>query len=137
VDVIPRLDRAFDGLERGDLDAFVAETAAHTDPECIFRSGIGSEVGGGVYVGVEGIREWFGDLLTSTSERRWENRCFETYGDDVLVFLADFSLTGVASGAAVTGQTGAVFYFENGLCRRIVSFMSHAEARAEAEAHVA
>ena len=136
-ELIPRLDRAFDALERGDLEAFVAEVQPRTHPDCVFHSGIGSVVGGEVYQGVEGIRDWFDDLLASTSERRWENRRYEPYGDDVLVFLADFSLTGVASGAPVAGETGAVYSFADGLCVRIVSFTSHAEARAEAEALVA
>ena len=134
---IPLFDQAFDALERGDLDTFTELSRTQTHPECEFHSGIGSVVGGGAYTGIEGIRSWFGDLLESTSERRWRNRRIETHGDRVLVCLADFEFTGVASGVPVAGETGAVFEFEDRRCVRITSFTSHAEARDLAEARVA
>ena len=130
-------DRAFDALERGDLVGFGEVTADRTDPECEFRSGIGSVVGGGSYKGVEGIRSWFGDLIESTSERHWRNRRYETHGENVLVFLADFEFIGAASEVPVTSETGAVFEYRDRLVVRINSFMSHAETREFAEARVA
>jgi ketosteroid isomerase-like protein len=128
-ELIPEFDRAFDALERGDLDEITNLTGRLAHPECEFHSGIGSAVGGGTYTGVEGIRSWFGDLIATTSERRWGNRRYETHGDEVMVFLADFEFTGVSSGAALTSGNGAVFEFEDGLCVRIQSFMSHDETR--------
>jgi ketosteroid isomerase-like protein len=133
----PRFDQAFDALERGDLDGFTATTRQLIDSECEFRSGIGSVVGGGAYKGMEGIREWFGDLIQSTSTRQWRNRSYEVHGEGILVFVADFEFTGVASGATVENETGAVLEFEDRLCIRVNSFMSHAEAREFAEARVA
>jgi ketosteroid isomerase-like protein len=136
-DRIPLLNRCWDALEAGDLDGFMELVRTQTHPDCEFHSGIGSMVGGGTYKGPEGIRSWFSDLLATTSERRWENRRYETFGDDVLIFLADLTFVGAASGAEVVGQTGAVAEFENGLCVRMDSFMSHDEAREFAEARVA
>jgi ketosteroid isomerase-like protein len=133
-EVIPRLDAGFDALERGDLDEFDQLISEHIHPDCEFRSGIGSVVGGGAYKGHAEIRGWFADLLATTSDRRWRNRRYEEFGDSVLVFLADFSFTGVASGAPVSSENGAVFEWENGLCVRMTSFMSHAEALQAAEA---
>ena len=136
-ELIPQFDAAFDALERGDLDGFTEVTRDLTHPGCRFHSGIGSVVGGGRYEGVEGIRSWFGDLIATTSERHWRNRRYETHGDRIVVFLADFEFTGAASGALVTSETGAVFEYEDGLVARITSFMSVDEARRFAEARVA
>jgi ketosteroid isomerase-like protein len=136
-DQIPQFDRGFDALEQGDLDAFMEVTRRLADPECELHSGIGSAVGGGSYQGVEAIRGWFGDLIESTSERHWRNRRYETRGDTLLLFLADFEFIGAASGARVQDKNGAVFEFQDGLCVRMNSFMSHAEAREFAEARVA
>jgi hypothetical protein len=135
--MVPKLDAAFDALERGDLDAFVGISGPLTHPECRFHSGIGSVVGGGSFEGTEGIREWFGDIIGTTSERRWRNRHYETHRDRVLLFLADFEFTGAASGAQVTSETGAIFEFEDGLAVRITSFTSFDEAREFAEERVA
>jgi ketosteroid isomerase-like protein len=134
---IPMFDAAFDALERGNVEAFTEITRDQTHPECRFHSGIGSVVGGGEYQGVDGIRSWFQDFIATTSERHWRNRGYETYGDTMLVFLADLEFTGAGSGARVENETGAVFEYEDGLCVRINSFMSHAEARQFAEARVA
>jgi hypothetical protein len=134
---IPSLNRCWDALEAGDLDGFMDLVRDMTDPECEFRSGIGTMVGGGVYRGFDGIQSWFSDLLTTTSERRWENRHYEIHDDDLLVFFADLTFVGAGSGAEVKGQTGAVSEFRDGLCVRIDSFMSHDEARQCARARVA
>jgi ketosteroid isomerase-like protein len=131
------MNRAFDALERGDLDEFTELIRDQIHPDCEFRSGIGSVVGGGTYKGFEGVRGWFADVLATTSQRRWRNRQWEVVGDEVAVFLADLSFTGAASGATVSSETGAVSEWENGLCVRMTSFMSHDEAREFAQAHVA
>jgi ketosteroid isomerase-like protein len=132
-DLIPDYDAAFDALERGDLETFTELATDRIHPECQFHSGIGTMVGGGVYEGPEGIRGWFGDLIATTSERHWRNRRWEAYGDRVLLYLADLEFTGAGSGAPVTSETGAVAEFEDGLCVRMTSFMSHEEARRLAE----
>ncbi len=136
-DRIPLFDRGWDALERGDLEGFMEVAGGEIHPDCEFHSGIGSVVGGGVYVGLDGIRTWFGDLLATTSDRRWADRKYETHGDEVLVFLAQLSFTGAASGAPVAAETGAVAEYEDGLCVRINSFMSHDEAREFVRARVA
>jgi hypothetical protein len=136
-DSIPRFDAAFDALERGDLDAFSEITSSQTHSECEFHSGIGSVVGGSAYRGPDGIRSWFVDLIATTSERRWANRRYETEGDRLLLFLSNFEFIGAGSGAPIAGETAAVFEYEDGLCVRINSFTSWAEARDFAEAAVA
>jgi len=135
-ELIPRFDAAFDALESGDLDRFTELTDAQMHPECEFHSGIGSVVGGGSYRGIDGVRGWFGDLIATTSARHWRGRRYETHGDEVIVFLADFEFTGASSGAVVANETGAVFEYEDGLCVRINSFMSHDQAREFAKAKV-
>ena len=125
----PLYDRAWDALERGDLDGFTEVMQSEVHPDCVFRSGIGTVVGGGVYEGFDGVRTWFQDFLATTSERRWADREYEVHGDDVLIFLAKLSATGAASGAPVTTETGAVAQYQDGLCIRIDSFTSHDEAR--------
>jgi SnoaL-like protein len=136
-DRIPLLNRCWDALEAGDLEGFMELVRTQTHPDCEFHSGIGSMVGGGVYKGLDGIRSWFSDLLATTSERHWADREYEIHGDRMIVFLAHLSFTGVASGVPVTGETGAVAEFEDGLCVRMTSFTSHAEAREFAETRVA
>jgi hypothetical protein len=134
---IPLADEAFDALERGDLERFTELCGPWTHPQCQFHSGIGSAVGGSSYVGIEGIRSWFADLIATTSERRWKDRRYEPHGDQLLVFLAAFEFTGAGSGAPIAGETAAVFEYEDDLCVRITSFTSFAEARGFAEAAVA
>jgi hypothetical protein len=134
---IPIFNEAFDALERGDLDRWTALTAYQLDPGVEFHSGIGSVVGGGTYKGPDGIRDWFRDLIEITSERRWRNRQWDARGDELLLFLADFEIIGAASGARTTGETGAVAQYEDHLCTRMDSFMSHEDARRFAEARVA
>lgn len=133
-DLIPDLDHAFDALEQRDLDGFVGAAADHMDSSCVFRSGIGSVVGGGVYRGTDGIREWFADLLETAEGIRWTERRYEPVGENVLLFLAELEFTGTASRAPVKSEVGAVYEFQDNLCVRITSFTSHADAWAEAEA---
>ncbi len=134
---IPKLDRAWDSLEAGDLEAFMAMVRAEVHPEVEFRSGIGTVVGGGVYRGVEGVREWFSELLTISRDRRWSARRYETFGDDILVFFGRLDFVGATSAVPVSSETGAVFRYRDGRCVQIDSFMSHREAREFAEALVA
>ncbi len=132
-DLIPELDRALDSLERRDLDGFMHSATKHIDVDCEFTSGIGSVVGGGVYRGHQGIQDWFGELLETADELHWRERNYEAVGETVLLFLARLELTGAASQAPVSSEVGAVYEFEGGLCTKIVSYTSYAEARAAAE----
>jgi hypothetical protein len=136
-DLIPKLNRAWDSLEVGDLDGFMELVREEADPDVEFRSAIGSVVGGATYKGVDGIRSWFADYLASTSERRWADRNFETVGDDILLFEGRIEFTGAASGAPVTSESSAVFEYENGRCVRIDSFLSYDEGRRFAGSRVA
>ena len=55
-------------------------------------------------------------------------------GESKLLFFSELDFKGAASGARVVENPGTVFQFEDGLCVRIESFMSHDEAREYAEA---
>jgi SnoaL-like domain len=132
-EVIARFDPAFDALERGDVGGFIEIVRGLTAPDCVFQSGIGSAVGGGVYNGVEGLREWFDDLVAMTSERRWRNRRGEKHGENVGLFFADFEFTGAGSGVPVASETASVYELESELVVRIRSFTSFDEARRFAE----
>jgi ketosteroid isomerase-like protein len=136
-DVIAAFDPAFDALERGDVEGFIEVVRNLMAADCVFRSGIGSAVGGGTYDGVEGVREWFDDLVTTTSERRWRNRRSEKHGDNVAVFLADFEFTGAGSGVPVSSETASVYELEDDLVVRVTSFTSYDEARRFTESVVA
>ena len=133
----PKLDRAWDSLEAGDLDAFMDVVADEVSPDVEFSSGIGSVVGGGTYMGLAGIREWASELLTISRTLSWKERRYEAFGDDVLVFFARVDLIGAASEVPVSSENGVVSQYRNGRIVRIDSFMSHAEARDFAEARVA
>ena len=133
-DLIPDLDRAFDALERRELDAFISAAEDHMDPDCVFSSAIGSAVGGREFRGLDGIREWFAELLETADDIGYTSRHYEPVGDTVLLFLAQFRFTGTTSRAPVASEVGAVYEFERGACTRITSFTSHADARTRAEA---
>lgn len=133
-ELAPDLDRALDALERRDLDGFITPARKHLAPECEFTSGIGSVVGGGTYRGPDGIRDWFGDLLETSGELHYRDRHYATVGDSVLLLLAKLELTGAASEIPVGSEVGVVYEFGTELVTRIVSYTSHDEARAAAEA---
>jgi ketosteroid isomerase-like protein len=127
--VTAAFDPAFDALERGDVDGFIEIIRPLTAPDCVFTSGIGSAVGGGTYNGIEGLREWFNDLVAMTSERSWRNRRSEWRGEAVGTFFADFEFTGAGSGVPVSSETASVYELEDELVVRIRSFTSFDEAR--------
>jgi hypothetical protein len=133
-ELIPRFDTAFDALERGDVEAFVEISNEIADPRVEFHSAIGSAVGGGTYKGIDGIGSWFRDLLETAEQARYRERRYETIEDRILLMLATFEMTGVASKVPVSSEVGTVFEFEHGRCVRITSFTSHAEARELVEA---
>ena len=135
-ELTPKLDRAWDSLEAGDLDAFMEVVSDEVAPDVEFSSGIGTGVGGGTYKGVEGIREWFSEVLNISRARSWAERRYEAFGDDVLLFFSELELIGAASEVPVSNETGAVFQYRNGRVIRIDSFMSHREAQEFAEAIV-
>ena len=132
-ELTPTFDAAFDALEAGDLDEFDKHARPLLHPDCEFHSGLGSMVGGGIYRGPDGVKEWFGDLVENTSARRWPDRAYEFPHPDVLVFLSTLEIVGRASGVPVASETGAAFVFQEALCVRINSFTSFEEAREFAE----
>jgi ketosteroid isomerase-like protein len=127
---VEKLDSFLDSLEQGRVDVEIIGDFAHPDLE--FRSGIGSQLDGRIYRGREGIADWFTEM-SSMSELRYENRVYKPIGEEIVLFLGKSRLKGKGSGAEVASDVGVVYEFDDGLVRRVTSFMSHAEATALAE----
>ena len=128
------LNRGFDALEQRDIEGVMAIIEENVHPKVEFTSGIGSVLGGGAYRGIDGLRSWFTDLLDTVGDLRYKERRFEALDDEAFLFFAQFELTGGSSGIELSTEVGQLYELEDGLIRRGVSFMSHAEARAAAEA---
>jgi ketosteroid isomerase-like protein len=132
--LVADMNRGFDALEAGDLDGFMATVERIADPEVEFVSAIGSSFGGSSYKGQDGIRSWFGDLLDTSSKVTYSQREFRVLDDEAVLFLAQFTIEGRSSGAVVESEVGTVFELKEGHAHRIVSYTSHEEATAVAEA---
>lgn len=130
-EVMPRL---FDALERVDLEDAMAVVEETCHPDCELISGIGSEIDGRTYRGHDEVRAWIVDLLDFAAELTYADREARTIGDDALLFLARVEIKGRGSGAEVSQAMGTLFEYEDGLCRRAVTYRSQAEALAAAEA---
>jgi ketosteroid isomerase-like protein len=128
------LDRAFDALERGDLDGFMAIVSEHAHADCEFTSAIGTAMGGRAYRGLDEIRAWFADLLETIAQPRWIDRSYEAVSNDAFMFFARFEMKGASSGIDIDTEVGQLYELESGLVKRGTSFASHAQARAAAEA---
>jgi ketosteroid isomerase-like protein len=131
------IDRGFDLLERGDLDAFMEIVEANSHPDVEFSSAIGLAMSASVFQGFDGIRAWFTEFLESFHGRRWKNRRYEVVSDDLFLLFASFEAKGASSEVPIETEIGQVFELEDGKFKRGRSYSSHAEARTVAEALVA
>lgn len=110
-DVVELTERAFRALERGDVDAFVAQ--AH--PEIEFNSLL-AEADRRSFHGHEGVREWF-DLMQGTMGGiRIETESFEAldYPDTALVKM---KVMGEASGVEIAQVMWQVVHAPDGQAR--------------------
>jgi ketosteroid isomerase-like protein len=126
-------ERFLDELERGDVEAAIAAVVPFCHPEIRFTSAIGHELDGRTYVGTGGLREWFQEF-SDTFDVRYEDRRFQTSGDDVVVGLLTMKLRGKGSGAEVIREIGTVWELRDGLMVNCVTYASQGEALQAAEA---
>jgi hypothetical protein len=131
-EVIASLNAFFDCLEADDLDrAFeTLDPVVHSD--ATFTSAIGSEVEGRTFVGKDGARAWFADLLETMSVTYGDRR-FRTLDDRVILLLARNTLIGRASGVEVIHDIGVIWELDHGLIRSGRSYASQKQAVADAE----
>ena len=120
VEVVRRHYEAFD---RRQLDAAVEGW----DSQGEWIPAIAGAVEGKVYVGIDGFRAYFEELLDSFSEVRLENREFRDLDDRVLV-LYDLRVRGHDSGVAIDQPGGALYTFRSGRIVKGRSFLSRVEA---------
>ena len=122
------IGRLFDAVEQGDIEAVMAEVELVAGPDITATSLVGTAVEGRGYEGLEGIREWLGDMI-GAFDLDYGDRELREGPDGTLVFLANLSLTGKSSTAEV-GQELA-FVFEtgpDGKVTRVTTMGSHADA---------
>ena len=131
--LVKPLGRIFDALDRGDVDAVLVVVEEICHPEVELTSGIGSAVEGRTYTGFDGLREWFGDLV-GAFELSYNDREFREMNEDAVLFLSRLELRGRGSGASVIQELGTLFESKNGLVFRAVTYRSHRDAIAAAEA---
>ena len=134
--LIPELQGFFDAVEREDIEALEVVLDRNVHPDSEFTSQIGSELEGRTFLGPDGIREWFTDLI-ATMKLRYEDREFRTVGENAVLFLTTFSGKGRGSGADVSREIGVIWELEDGLVRRTISCPTQSEALAAAEALLA
>jgi ketosteroid isomerase-like protein len=132
-EVLERMPRFFDALERGDVDAGMALTEGIIHPEIEFDSAIGTQVEGQVFRGRDAVADWFRELVASF-DIRIEDRRFEAVGERVVLARYRFKGRGRGSGVELDEAVGVVWELEDGLVRRSRSFFSQDEALAAAEA---
>ena len=100
--------RGYDAMQRRDVD----ELLGYCDPEVEFVSLVG-EVEGRVYRGVEGIRQFFADLVDVWELWVPQPEHIDAAGDAVLA-TGTSRLRGVGSGLEMTVAWGQVFRFRDG-----------------------
>ena len=135
-ELVRHFNAGLDALERHDIEGFMAELEASLDPDIEFVSIIGSAVEGSPYLGPDGVKQWFNNLLGTTEHVRWTDRQTRVLDDRTILFLATFEIQGAASGAKVTTEVGTVFEIEEGRVRRAQTYGSHRDAAAAAESLV-
>ena len=114
---------AYEAWSSRDIDALLE--VVH--PESEARPILGANIGASVYLGRDGLREWFEDL-----HREWET--FETRvtgaeerGDRVLLTI-QVHARGRASGIEIDDELYHLVEFRDGLIARLEAFREHGSA---------
>src|SRR5436190_872647 len=115
--------RHYDAFGRRDLDAVIEEWDAQGE----WVPAIAGAVEGHVYLGMDGFRAYFEELLDSFAEVRLEHREFRDLGNRVLV-LYDLRIRGHGSGVPIDQPGGAIYTFRSGRIVKGTSFLSRGEA---------
>jgi ketosteroid isomerase-like protein len=115
--------RAYDALNRRDLDAFLALA----DPDVEVVSLI-AEAEGAVYHGHDGIREWWEQVVNSLGGIRFKEEAVRATSDKGL--LIELVVTGEAGGVEVEQRMWQAVEVRNGLALWWQAFRTEDEALA-------
>jgi ketosteroid isomerase-like protein len=116
------VERAIAAFNASDAEAF----AALTTPDFEWSPSM-SPVDGVVFMGAEGIRNYFGELRVAwDSFRVLPDACREQA--DAILVLGRLEGRGRGSGAVVESPLGMAFDFRGALISRIVGYLDHAAA---------
>jgi ketosteroid isomerase-like protein len=132
-EAVERVNGFLDGIERGDVEAAVGAAEPLVHPEMQFTSMIGSEVEGRTFIGLDGLREWFGDY-TETFEVLYEDRRITVLGNRAVLGLYTCRMKGRGSELEVSRPIGTVWELEDGLIIRAVTYPDQDDAVKAAEA---
>jgi len=116
-------ERAMDGFNRRDVDAFIQATTADFE----WFPALGMAVEGGSFRGREGVETYFDGLHATWEEVRLVAESVRDLGESVL-WLGRIEGRGRGSGVQVDSPIGAVFDFRGGKVWRARSYLDHAEA---------
>jgi ketosteroid isomerase-like protein len=114
---------ALDAYLRGDIDEFVS----HADPEGELHSAIIGGAEGNVYIGHQGIRDWYADTFETFSEVTIDVGEWRDLGDRVLI-LGRLQALGRESGVKVESATGWLYTLRGRKIVKAEGFLSEAEA---------
>jgi ketosteroid isomerase-like protein len=114
---------AYEAWSRRDVDALLE--VVHPDAEA--RPILGANIGASVYVGREGLREWFKDLHQEWETFQTRVTRIDERGDRALLTI-DVHARGRASGVVIDGALYHVVEIRDGLILRLEAFMDHGAA---------
>ncbi len=134
-DAMDALNRMLDALERRDLGGFAEILNKHATPDCEFTSALQLGLSRSSARGRDAIVAWFAEFLEMLEENRWRERRLERVGDRAFLLFTLFEARGSASDVPVETEVGQFYELDDGLVARGISYRTHAEARAAAEAH--
>jgi ketosteroid isomerase-like protein len=120
---VETVERAMDGFNRRDLDAY--DDLFTQDFEWL--PALPSTVEGDGYVGREGVEKYFGEINDTWEEFRVIAEEYRDLGERVLM-LGRMEGRGRGSGVQVNAQLGAVWDFRDGRISRAPVYLDHGEA---------
>ena len=119
-----QVDAIFSAANARDFEA-LGEMPFHPDFE--FRSVL-AVVEGGVYHGIQGLREWARDLDSIFDDYTIEVGGFQEVDDERAVVVAHLTGKGKASGLPVDERVGQIWTWRNGLVWRTDTYFDFREA---------
>jgi ketosteroid isomerase-like protein len=108
---------AYEAWSRRDIDALLE--VVHPDAEA--RPILGANIGASVYVGRDGLREWFKDLHQEWETFQTRVTQIDECGDRALLTI-DVHARGRASGVVIDGELYHVVEIRDGLILRLEAF---------------
>jgi ketosteroid isomerase-like protein len=108
---------AYEAWSRRDIDALLK--VVHPDAEA--RPILGANIGASVYVGRDGLRQWFKDLHQEWESFQTRVTRIEERGDRALLTI-DVHARGRASGVVIEGELYHLVELRHGLILRLEAF---------------